>query len=187
MKRTNTVGMLVAVAFLLVCVVGPSTVFARAEIWYHDVVRDVGRDTATIEIPTDMQWLSEWTWNSHLVYNDVFDGSGNLHVVYKYVSTATVHNVIQRWDGAQWVLASEWSQRLNTMGGNNELIMDFFTETQTARRIDLYNERFQMVFVDPVTGEETTYEYTVIAHLLLKWLNGDLQFEIDWEIRRPEI
>ena len=184
--RTKTLSMMIVVAFLLVGVAGSSTVFAPAETWYHDVIRDVGRDTATIEIPPDMQWISEWTWNSHLVYNDVFDAGGNLHVNYKYASTAKVHNVIWRWNGEEWVIYTEWSQRLNTIGGNNELIIDFFTETQTARQIDIYNERYQMVFVDPVTGEETTYEYTIIAHLMLKWLNGELQFEIDWEIMRPE-
>ena len=182
--KTKTLGMMVTVAFLVMCIAGTPTVSAKAERWYHDIVKDVRRGTETAEIG-NMKLISKWTLNNHLVYNDVFDGRGNLHVNYKYVSIATLHNEVWLWNGEEWVFSMEYKQKLHSIGGNNELIIDFFTETQTARQIDIYNEKFKMVLVDPLTGEETTYEYTVISHLMVKWLNGELQFEIDWEIMKP--
>lgn len=186
MNEKKALGVMVSMVFLLMCIVSTPTVSAKAERWYHDIIKDVSRDTQMTEIG-DMRLISEWTLNSHLVYNDVFDGRGNLHVNYKYVSIATVHNEVWLWNGEDWAFYMEYIQKLHSIGGNNELNIDFFAETQTARQIDIHNEKFKMVTVDPLSGEETTYEYTVIGHLMMKWLNGELQFEMDWEIVRPEI
>jgi hypothetical protein len=160
--------------------------YASAEIWSHNVSSDVGRDSMTVEPAPGFRMVSEWTWNNHIVSNTVFDAGGNLHVNSQYASTGMVNGQFWQWNGVEWILTYEWHQKLIAVGGYSDLIRDFFSEPQTTRQIDVHNEHFQAVVRDPVTGEVvSTVEYTVIAHLLMKWLNGEAQFELSWTHNRP--
>ena len=78
----------------------------------------------------------------------------------------------------------EYSQKSITNGGGNYLIVDF-AETQTSKQIEIYQSTEKFVMKDPATGEILdSFEYTVIGHMMIKWVNDELQFEIFWEIIR---
>ncbi len=183
-EKVNRKLLLLPLILLAMCLATTSA-FASAEIWSHDVYSDVGRDSMTVEPTPAMRIVSEWTWNNHMVWNTVFDASGNLHSSYRYATTGKVHGEAWQWNGVEWVCIMEWSQKLNAVGGSSELMVDFFSEQQTARQLDVSNEKYRLVIRDPATGKlVSTFEYTVIAHLLMKWLNGELQFELSWTINR---
>ncbi|TRO50837.1 hypothetical protein E2P63_05615 [Candidatus Bathyarchaeota archaeon] len=56
--------------------------------------------------------------------------------------------------------------------------------TQTSKQLSLSRETFEMKYTDPITDEETTYEYMIIRYTMAKWVNGELQFENSWEIMK---
>ncbi len=137
-------------------------------------------------VPGLVKMVSEVEWNNHIASNSLFDASGNLHIASHYTNTGKVNGEIWQYNGVEWVRMFEWSQRLNTIGGYSQLIVDFFSETQTSKQLDIRNEKYQAIQRDPLTGEViSAYEYTVIAHLFIKWLDGELQFEHSWTINRP--
>ena len=176
MKKTFLILCLIP---LLFCTVS-TTAFAKA-----DVYNDVGSDSGVLEVPGVVKMVSKWRWNDHFMYNEVFDRSGNLHLNYRWVSKGWVHWEIFEWYGEQWVKSYEYSQRISTVGGGNELIVGFFSETHTSRQIEIYKNVEKFLQIDPETGEIiATYEYTIISHLIIKWLNDELQFEVYREMVR---
>ncbi len=186
MSPTNRRLLIPILILFALCLIA-TNVSASAERLSHTVYNDTGRETMTTElVPGLVKMVSEVEWNNHIVSNSLFDASGNLHIASHYANTGKVNGEIWQNNGVEWVKMFEWSQRLNTIGGYNQLIVDFLSETQTSKQLDIRNEKYQAIQRDPSTGEViSSYEYTVIAHLFIKWLNGELQFEQSWTINRP--
>jgi len=171
-----------------------TNVSASAEIWYHDVGNDMGSDTQTIIMPlppsyypfTQMKWISTVTWNRHWVYNIVFDGSQNLHVTMEAISMGSVQNDFWWWNDEtqEWIYLGSMTQKLSGAKVGNELDINFFAETQTSTSVVVMRETFKMDFTNPLTGEKITQGYSVIWYMIVKYVNGQLQFENSWERRR---
>ncbi len=194
-RKIKMLAMMAVMTSLLMVVANTPNASAKAEIWYHDVGKDVGSDTQMVIMPlppsyypfTQIKWISTWTWSNLWVSHTVFDGSQNLHATVDYISTGTVQNDFWYWneDSQEWIYAGGWSQKLKNIWGQNELFVDLFTETQTSKQLNVDHETYKMeMMTDPLTGEVLTYEYMVIRYMIVKWVNGELQFENSWEITK---
>jgi len=188
-KMLATMAML---TFFLMIVANTPNASAKAERFWHDVGKDVGSDTQTniLDLPpenypfTQVKMTSTFSWDNHWVYNEVFDAHWNTHGNVKFVNKGAVQGEAWFWNDVleEWVFVQGWSQTLKTISGNNELFTMF--GTQTSKQLSVSRETFEMKYVDPMTGEETTYEYMVIRYTMAKWVNGELQFENSWEIMK---
>jgi hypothetical protein len=191
-RKTKSIAVMTVLTFLLMVFANTPNTSAKAERFWHDVGKDAGSDTQTnmFDLPpenypfTQVKMTSTFSWDNHWVYNEVFDAHENMHVNVKFVNKGTVQGEAWFWNDVseEWVFVQSWSQTLKTISGTNELYT--ISGTQTSKQLSVSRETFEMKYVDPLTGEETTYEYMVIRHMLTKWVNGELQFENSWEMQK---
>ena len=116
----------------------------------------------------------------------VFDGSQNLHVKMEFTSKGTVQNEVSWWNYEK--PAMDLSRRLvaktSNINGQTELIVGRFAETKTSKQLNISHETFKMDVTDPLMGVTVTQGYIIIRHMIVKFLNGELQFQNEWEIQR---
>lgn len=173
---------------LALCTV-TTNVSAKAEKLWHDVGKETGSYTVTNIGPgpggpfTLAKTVSTVTWHDHWVYNDIIDGSWNLHVKVKWMSKNTLRNDVWYWNetAQEWIYVLGYSQSLSSVWGLVELYIDL-SETQTSIDQTVSKETYEGVYIDPWTGERMTFQYTVQRHMIVKWVNGELQFDKYWEI-----
>lgn len=192
--KLKMLAMMAILTFFLTVVANTPNASAKAEIWNHDVGKDVGSDTQTVTMTlppsylpyTEIKWTSTMTWSNHWAYHTVFDGSLNLHTKVQYMSGGTVQNDFWYWneDTQEWFYSGGWLQKLKNIWGQNELLVDLFGETQTSKQLNINHEIYKMEMTDPLTGETLVYEYMVMRYMMIKWVNGELQFENSWEIMK---
>ena len=175
---------------LLLCVVIPS-VSAAAQKWYHEVGKDTGSDTQEYVFPLDgsypftqLKWVSTYSWDNHWVADELLDAHGNMHLNMKYLNKGSVHGDMWAWNEItqEWVFVQTWLQTFRDISGYKSLFL--ISGMQTSKQLSVSRETYEANAFDPLTGEKTTYSYMFIIHSNVKWVNGELQFEHTWEIRR---
>ncbi len=175
---------------LALCLVTTS-VSASAQIWTQDVGKDSGSDTLENAFPlppqyypfTQVKIVSTITWEDHWVNIMVLDASWNMHMNMKGQSRGTTDAEFWLWNdvSAEWGYAGASSQSLSLVWGFNDLIK---SGIETYMKPMMSKETFETTVMNPLTGEWMTSEYSVISHMILKFVNGDLLFEKSWEIQK---
>ena len=172
---------------LTFCLFIPS-VFAKAEVW-HDNQKDVDSQTYTVifdlppEYPyTQVKMTISYTIESNVVFNNVLDSNGNIHLNLRYLVKGTMNIEAWFYNAAlqEWVFGQASSETIKRIVGVNELTI--MSETQTSKEIELFRQKFEAQGINPQNGEAITDEYMTIGHSMVKLVNGELQFDNSWEI-----
>lgn len=171
---------------LIPLVLGMITANASAKaITFTSVDNDVITDNVRFEPFPGFLVKSRVMLGNHLMFQTVQDGSQNFHVVVKGVNVANLHNEYWQWNEVtqEWICIWEYSQKGLMINVDNELDIALPLETQTAIDIEISHNTVESIMRDPSTGEIIYIDYTnIILHIVMKMLNGELQFEKYWEI-----
>jgi hypothetical protein len=183
---------LLSFALLLIafCLITPCAA-ANAEITH---VKETTTDNETSTITEDLDpsyfpytqvkvAVTE-TVTTIIMYNQVVDGKGILHLNGKVLARGTVYGEVWFWDDTSqvWVLGQKTSYLSKMILGINQLSLDSEVHTSTETRF--LSTIIKSTGIDPQTGEPFTVKALIVDHLIFKLVNGELQFEKSWEITR---
>jgi len=155
----------------------------------HTILKESNTDTYSLIIDltsaypyTKADLTATFTTKYVIVYNTVSDANEKGHFNMKISMRGTVQMEAWFWNDAEhkWVFGQCSSDTNKQIISYNELVLD--SETQTSKHLELYKESHKAEGINPFTGETFALEYTIINHSIVKWVNGDLQFDNSWEI-----
>lgn len=181
---------IVALVMLVLCMIVP--VVSAQAVTLHQSYREAESETYTIiyDLPSDypytqVKMTSTLTTEYSGMYNAVLDANGNTHFNGKILILMTVQSEAWYWSDTlqEWVSGQSGSGTFKRIIGNNELILN--SETQTSKELLLSREKFDAKGINPQNGETFTLQYMLISHFMVKWVNGELQFENSWSIEIP--
>ncbi len=186
---TKKIG-IVALVMLALCMI-VSVVSAQA-VTLHQMYREVDSETYTdiFDLPpncpyTQVKMTSTLTTEYSGMYNAVLDANGYTHFNGKVVIQMTVQREAWYWSDTlqEWVSGYSGSGTSKQIIGYNELILN--SETQTSKELLLSRQKIDVKGINPLNGEPLTQQYVLISHFMVKWVNGQLQFENSWSIENP--
>ena len=116
------------------------------------------------------------------MYNTVIDAKGNTHIKAKTFGESTTQAEFLFWDQVlqEWVFGQQITRQTKIVAGVSELI--FTSGMLTQKEIHVFSERFSLNGISPETGESITQEYLLIEHLIVRLIDGEVQFEKTLEI-----
>jgi hypothetical protein len=117
-----------------------------------------------------------------VMYDQVVDGKGVLHLNGKVFGRGTIYGEVWFWDEIRqvWILGQKTSYLSKMMLGINELSLDSEVHTSTETR--LLSTIIKSNGFNPQTGEPFSMKALLVDHLIFKLIDGELQFEKSWEI-----
>jgi hypothetical protein len=118
------------------------------------------------------------------MYNQVTDAKGHLHINGKVSVKGTLYIEAWAWDDTlhEWILGQQTSQSQKAIFGYNELSFD--SQIQTSKETRLIASQNSAYYLDLETGQTITLDVVIIEHVIVKYHNGELQFQKSLEISR---
>lgn len=178
-----------SLVLLALCLMIPS-VFANAQI-SHD--RETSTEIEIIEntITLDPEYYPytqaevtiTTTGTIRTMYYQATDANGVLHVNGKALVRGSLSMEAWLWDDLRqvWVLGQTTSQSSKMFVALNEISLD--SEVQNSQETRLLEDRIKTTGIDPLTGEPISVNILLIEHVIIKLVDGELQFEKSWSIK----
>ncbi len=75
-----------------------------------------------------------------------------------------------------------WLQVVNSISGSYDF--EKSSGMITNKYVSVSREAYEAKYVDPLTGEESSYEYMIIRYTGYRIVNGEFQVYHSWEIQK---
>jgi hypothetical protein len=189
-RRLKRKLLLLALLVVAICLITPC-VSANAQI-IHDkqtILTDTS-STETYDLEPEYYPYTQAKFTVTLIgresymYNQVTDARGHLHINGKVSGKGTLYIEAWAWDDTrhEWILGQQTSQSQKAIFGYNELSFD--SQIQTSKETRLIASRNSAYYLDLETGQTITLDVVIIEHVIVKYHNGELQFQKSFEISR---